>query len=162
MKIINFREMYLTEMQELQSVEVQLSAAFSRMIKLANDDSLKQLLTKHLDETQSQLDQLDIMLKQHGADPDQHQDQSMKALVAESEEWVQMLDDATLRDAGLIASVQKIKHYQIAAYGTLACWAEHLSLNDDIETFLKFLDQSKALDGKLSALAKREINPDAL
>lgn len=162
MKIINFREMYLKELQEVQSVEAQLDKTWSRMVKLATDESLKELITNHMHATQSQLDRLDSMLKQHGADPDQHKDQSMSALVSESEKWVQMLDDATLRDTGLIASIQKIKHYQIAAYGTLACWAKHLKHDEDMETLLKSLDESKEMDDKLSTLAKQEINPDAL
>ncbi|MEI4264175.1 YciE/YciF ferroxidase family protein [Roseovarius sp. D0-M9] len=154
--------MYLKELQELQSAERQLSDAFSRMQELATDDSLKLAITNHLDETQSQLDRLDIMLKDHGADPDLHEDQSMSALIVESEKWVQMLEDATLRDAGLIASLQKIEHYQIAAYGTLACWAKHLDLDEDLDVLLGILDQDKTFDEELSKLAKRDVNPDAL
>ena len=162
MRIQSFREMYLKELQEAQSVETQLIDAFPRMKELASNGGLKQAIAKHLDETQSQLDLLDTILKQHGADPVQHTDQSMSTLIDESEKWVQMLDDATLRDAGLIASAQKIEHYQIAAYGTLACWAEHLGLEEDLATLLEILKQDKTFDENLSDLAKWDVNPDAL
>ena len=154
--------MYLKELQEAQSVETQLIDVFPRMKELASNDGLKQAIAKHLDETQSQLELLDIILKQHGADPDQHTDQSMSTLIDESEKWVQMLDDATLRDAGLIASAQKIEHYQIAAYGTLACWAEHLGLEEDLETLLGILKQDRTFDESLSELAKRDVNSNAV
>jgi len=162
MRIQSFREMYLKELQEAQSVETQLIDVFPRMKESASNAVLKQALEKHLDETKSQLDLLNTILKQHGADPDQHTDQSMSTLIDESEKWVQMMDDATLRDAGLIASAQKIEHYQIAAYGTLACWAEHLGLEEDLETLLEILKQDRRFDEILSGLAKWDVNPDAL
>ena len=162
MDIQSFREMYLKELLEAQSVETQLIEALPRMKELASNGGLKQAIAKHLDETQSQLDQIDISLKQHGADPVQHTDQSMSTLIDESEKWVQMLEGATLRDAGLIASAQKIGHYQIAAYGTLACWAEHLGLEEDLAMLSQILKQGKTFDENLSELAKRNFNPDAL
>lgn len=162
MKIHSFREMYLREMQELQSVEMQLSDVFRGMEDLATDDGLKQAIAKHLNDTESQLGHLDRILKQHGTDPDRHEDQSMSTLIAESAKWVQMLDNPDVRDAGLIASVQKIEHYQIAAYGTVACWAKHLGLEEDLAVLLDVLDQDKSFDEELSRLAKRDVNPDAL
>lgn len=152
----------MKQLQEVQSAELQMKEVLSWMANLAGDEQLKEAITAQLDDTQSQFDHVDRMLKQHGADPDQHQDQSMSALISESKQWVQMLEDATLRDAGLIASIQMIMHYKIATYGTLACWAEHLGLEEDMEVFRTALDRNKAFNEDLSALAKREINPDAL
>ena len=42
-----------------------------------------------------------------------------------------MLKVDDLRDAGLIASAQKIEHYEIAAYGTAAALAGQLELRDE-------------------------------
>ncbi|MBS1302621.1 DUF892 family protein [Loktanella sp. SALINAS62] len=162
MKIHGFRDMYLKELQELQSVETQVKDTFPRLQALAADDGLKQAIGKHLDTTRSQRDRLDAILAEHDVNPDRHTDQSMTALIAESEKWVQMLDNPDVRDAGLIASAQKIAHYQIAAYGTVACWAKHLDLDTDLAVLLDILEQDKAFDADLSRLAKQKVNPDAL
>lgn len=162
MKIHGFREMYLRELQELQSVETQLGDAFPSMKELVSDDTLKQVIAKHLDGARPRLNRLNQLLKQHGADPEQHEDQSMTSLIAESQKWAKMLDNPDLRDAGLISSVQKIAHYRIAAYGTLACWAKHLNFDEDRDVLGDILNQDKAFDAELSRLAKRDVNPDAL
>lgn len=93
--------------------------------------------------------------------PDAHEDQSMRGLVAEGKKWALMLDDPALRDAALIASAQRIEHYEIAVYGTLACWAKQLELQDDLDTLLVILEQEKAADDALTECAKLEVNPKA-
>jgi hypothetical protein len=49
----------------------------------------------------------------------------------ETEKMLEMLDGPDLRDAGLIASAQKLENYEIAAYGTAAAFAGQLDLRDD-------------------------------
>ena len=39
----------------------------------------------------------------------------MEALLNETEKMLSLLEDDSLRDAGLIASAQKLEHYEIAA-----------------------------------------------
>ena len=85
----------------------------------------------------------------------------MQAIVREAEKWAKMVQDPDLRDAGLIASAQRVEHYEIAVYGTLATWAKQLGLDEDERTLHANLDEEKRADEKLSALAKRIVNPDA-
>ena len=66
-----------------------------------------------------------------------------------------------LRDAGLIASIQRLKHYEIGAYGTAAALAGQLELRDDQDVLLESLEEEKLTDVELTALAEREVNPDA-
>jgi ferritin-like metal-binding protein YciE len=73
-----------------------------------------------------------------------------------------MLQGDDLRDAGLIASIQRLKHYEIAAYGTAAALAGQLELRDDQDILLESLEEEKLTDVELTALAEREVNPDAL
>ncbi len=159
MTISNFRDMYLTELQEARSVEEQLVAALPRMREAASDPELQQAITDHLEETQAQLSRLESILERHGAAPTAHEDQSMRRLVSESEKWVGMLKEGALRDAGLIASAQRIEHYEIAVYGTLATWAKQLGLEEDLGSLLAILKQEKAADEALVRLAKRDVNP---
>ena len=66
------------------------------------------------------------------------------------------------RDAGLIASAQKIEHYEIAAYGTAAALAGQLDLREDQRMLHGSLEEEKQMDVLLTELAKGEVNPDAL
>lgn len=63
---------------------------------------------------------------------------------------------------GLIASAQKIEHYEIATYGTLKTIAAVLELDDQIIDLLnETLEEEKAADQKLTQLAESHINEDA-
>jgi ferritin-like metal-binding protein YciE len=53
------------------------------------------------------------MLRKHGADPRAHTDQAMQALIKETEKMMSIVQGDDLRDAAIIASVQKIEHYEI-------------------------------------------------
>lgn len=94
-------------------------------------------------------------------DAREHTDGSMQAIVREADRWARMVSDPDLRDAGLIASAQRVEHYEIAVYGTMATWAKQLGLDDDLQTLLAILEEEKRTDQRLSDLAKRAINPEA-
>ena len=65
-------------------------------------------------------------------------------------------------DAALIAGAQRAEHYEIAAYGTLAYFAEMLG-NDKAKNLLgQTLDEEKAAGEKLSTIAKSSVNREAL
>jgi len=57
-------------------------------------------------------------------------------------------------DAGLIACAQKVEHYEISAYGTLAAYARQLGLPKAAALLEKTLAEGKEIDRTLSELAK--------
>jgi len=161
MNVNDFRQMYVTELQELRSVEARLIDALPKMAEVTSHPELKQAIQSHLKETRAQRDRLDEVLCRHGAEVREHVDQSMQAIVREAEKWARMVQDPDLRDAGLIASAQRIEHYEIAVYGTLATWAKQLGLDEDERTLQAILEEEKRADETLTGLAKQGINPDA-
>ena len=85
----------------------------------------------------------------------------MQAMIREAEKWANMVEAPDLRDAELVASAQRVEHYEIAVYGSLATWAKQLGLNDDLRALLANMEEEKRTDETLSGLAKRVVNPDA-
>lgn len=67
-----------------------------------------------------------------------------------------------LGDAGLLASAQKLEHYEIAAYGSAAALAGQLDLRNDQKLLHANLEEEKRMDEVLTRLAKGEVNPDAV
>ena len=86
----------------------------------------------------------------------------MQMLVVETAKMVSMLNDNKLRDAGLIASAQKLEHYEIAAYGTAAALAGQLDLREDQQMLHESLEEEKETDALLTKLAKGEVNQDSV
>jgi ferritin-like metal-binding protein YciE len=162
MEISKFKEMFLAELQELLNAEQQLCSMLLRMAGAASHPELKRALIHHRAETETQAARLETILARHGADPAAHVDQAMQALIAETMKMLAMLKTDNLRDAGLIASAQRIEHYEIAAYGTTAALAGQLNLRDEQKMLHLSLEEEKRADALLTQLAKREVNPDAL
>lgn len=162
MEFTTFRAMFVAELQELVSVEEQLAQCLERMAESASHPALKDALAGHRGETQIQLDRLVAILQKHGADPKAHTDQAMQALTKEAEKMLTLLKGDDLRDAGLIASAQKLEHYEIAAYGTAAALAGQLELRPEQKVLHRSLEEEKKFDIVLTKLAKGEVNPDAL
>src|SRR5207302_11382947 len=99
---------------------------------------------------------------QHGPDPSAHGDQARQARIRETRRLLGIVEGDDLRDAGLIASVQKLGHYEIAAYGSAAALAGQLDLRDDQMLLHDSLLEEKEADAILTDIAKGEVNPDAL
>ena len=143
-------------------MEGQLADALDRMAELASHPSLKNALSHHRDGAEVQGQRLESILRRHGANPWAHTDRSMQMLVTETAKMASMLNGNELRDAGLIASAQKIEHYEIAAYGTAAALAGQLDLRDEQRMLHESLEEEKQADALLTMLAKGEVNQDAI
>jgi ferritin-like metal-binding protein YciE len=70
----------------------------------------------------------------------------MEGLVHETEKMLGILKGNELRDAGLIASAQKLEHYEMAAYGTAAALAGQLDFRDDQRTLHVSLEEERQVD----------------
>ena len=161
MQIKNFKDMYIAELQELANMESQIDIALKRMADASSHPSLKRELLRHRGETKEQSKRLQSILQNHGAKLRAHTDQAMEALVNETQKMLSLLEGDDLRDAGLIASAQKLEHYEIAAYGTAAALAGQLDLRDDQRMLHDSLEEERKADAALTKLAKGEVNQDA-
>ena len=162
MEIRTFKDMYIAEVQELASVARQLGEYLPRVADAASHPALKKAIIENKENTESQMERLEAILETHGAEVDAHTDQAMQAMVSETEKMLPMLRGRELRDAGLIASIQRLKHYQIAAYGTAAALAGQLRLRDDQDVLLGSLEEERIADMELTSVAEQEVNPDAV
>ena len=61
-------------------------------------------------------------------------------------------------DAALLASAQAVEHYEITRYGTLIAWAKQLGRSDCASVLQQNLDEEKATDKKLTAIAESKVN----
>ena len=142
-------------------MEAQLVSALRRMAAVASHPSLKDAFEQHQQETIKPGELVNLLLESHRADAE-HTDQAMQALINETNKVIAMLTDDNLRDAGLIASAQKLEHYEIAAYGSAAALAGQLDLREDQRQLYAILEEERIADELLTNLAKTEINGDAL
>ena len=160
MRIKTFEELYVAELQELASVENQLGELLLEMAEAASSPALKDVFAKHREQALVHQEWVERLFSRLRAKAE-HTDQAMQALAHETRKMAEIVEGNELRDAALIASAQKLEHYEIAAYGTAAALAGQLNLRDDQKALHQTLEEKKKADAALTQLAKSEVNPGA-
>ena len=161
MKLETLKDLYIEELKDIYDAENQILKALPKMAKAASSDSLREALKEHEDVTHGHVDRLDQVFDRLGERAKGRKCKAMEGLIEESKELMSEDSAEDVLDAGLIASAQRVEHYEIAVYGTLHTYAEQLNLDEDAELLQETLDEEKEADQKLSELATECINIEA-
>jgi ferritin-like metal-binding protein YciE len=133
------------------------------MENAAHAESLKTALSDHLKETETQVERLESIFKNHDEKPKRETCKAMKGLIAEGEsEMEEWSGSDEVCDAAIIASAQRVEHYEMAGYGTAKCFATMLGFTDDIDLLDESLEEEREADSKLSDIAFSTVNPSAI
>jgi ferritin-like metal-binding protein YciE len=155
----NLQELFVNELRDIYDAEKQLTRALPKMAKAAESEELRAAFEEHLEQTRGHVGRLEEVFKLLGMAARGKPCEGMKGLIEEGEEVIEEMEGTTL-DAALIASAQKVEHYEIATYGTLATFAEVLEMQQAKDLLGQTLEEEKEADEKLTAIAS-QINPEA-
>lgn len=157
------RELLTDEVRDLYDAEKQLVKALPKMAKAATSDDLREALEAHLAETETQVGRLEQVFELLGERARGKHCPGIAGIVEEGSELMSNESefDGSVLDAGLIAGAQRVEHYEIAAYGSVLAWAKTLGMDDVITLLEPTLEEEKAADEKLSALAESSVNSAA-
>ena len=156
----NLHELFVDELKDIYDAEKQLTKALPKMAKAADSEDLRAAFEEHLEITRMQVNRLEEVFKSLGMAARGKPCEGMKGLIEEGQEKMQELEQGPTLDAALIASAQKVEHYEIATYGTLATFAEIMGHQDAKDLLGQTLDEEKEADEKLTQVAG-EINFEA-
>ena len=157
----NLREALVEEIRDLYNAEKQLVKALPKMAKAAESDELRTAFEEHLEETEGQVTRLERVFELLDEKPRGKHCAGMAGIVEEGSEKLQEDLEGSVLDASLIGAAQKVEHYEICAYGTAVAWAEALGLSEVVDVLNETLEEEKAADEKLTALAESGINQAA-
>ena len=155
----NLQELFVEELRDVYDAEKQLTKALPKMAKAADSQELRAAFEEHLDITRMQVNRLEEVFRSLGLAARGKTCDGMKGLIEEGKGHMEELEGSTL-DAALIGAAQKVEHYEIATYGTLATWADLLGHQDAKDLLGQTLEEEKEADEKLTGIAG-QINPDA-
>ena len=82
--------------------------------------------------------------------------------IKEGDGIVEETQPGAVRDAGIIAAAQKVEHYEIATYGTLAAFAKVLKQEIALQLLLTTLGEEKKADELLTGIADTALNTAAM
>ena len=158
----NLEDLFHHQLKDIYSAEKQLIKALGNFRDEAYDNDLKDAFDDHLEETKEHKNHLDDIAQQLDIDLSGVVCKAMQGLIEEIGSFISEDAAPEIKDAGLIAEVQRIEHYEISVYGTLVEYAKALNHKDVSKKLQKILDQEASADKKLSKLAMKTINKRAL
>jgi ferritin-like metal-binding protein YciE len=159
-KLENLQNLFVEQLRDLYDGEKQITKALPKLIEKANNPELKDALQEHLDVTNEQIKRLEQIFHILGEKASGETCKGMKGVLAEGDSVVGDAEDNSVRDASIIASAQRVEHYEIAGYGTVRTYAKLLGKNDIANLLEQTLQEEKEADQTLSEIAE-SVNVEA-
>lgn len=157
MSITTLKELFIHDLSDVYSAERQITKALPKMARAATDPKLVEAFKSHLEETQGQIERLDQVVESSDELRIKRMKcHAMEGLVEEAQELIDSVEKGEVLDAGLIGAAQKVEHYEIATYGTLAALAKKLGYTKAAKLLEATLQEEKNADIKLTSIAESE------
>jgi len=154
-------DLFVHTLQDIYYAENQITKALPKMIAKATHPELKQGFETHLRQTETQIQRLEKVFQMHSHSPKAVTCPAINGIIEEANEVAGEIADKDVLYAALVASAQAVEHYEITRYGTLIAWAKRLGREDCAGVLQQNLDEEKATDHLLTAMAERQVNPRA-
>lgn len=161
MTVNTLNDLFVETLKDLYYVEKKLVKTLPKMAQKASSQDLKEAIQTHLSETETHVQRLEQVFELLDQKASAKTCEALEGLIREAEETMGEIADEQTLDAAIISSAQTVEHYEIARYGTLACWAAEIGNTEVAELLEQTLEEEKAADEKLSEIAEDAVNQRA-
>lgn len=163
MQFENLRGLYAHQLMDLHDAERQLTDRLPGLAKRASSSELRAMLENGVSGAKRQMRTLESLVNSLEKRPTwETKCEGMAGLLREAENLADIAAQPEVRDAALIAGIQRIKHYEIAGYGCARTYAERLGESRASSSLSELLDDEASQNEKLSELAMKSINRRAV
>lgn len=156
----SLHELYVEQLQDLYNAEQQIIKALPKMIEEVQSDELRNALTEHLEVTRTQATRIETICEELGEDPENEKCKGMEGVLKEGSDLLKEVSEH-VKNAAIIASAQRVEHYEMAGYGTARTYARLLGFEEAAGMLEQTLEEEKLADETLSELAEK-LNAEAL
>ncbi|MGJ8530357.1 ferritin-like domain-containing protein [Maritalea sp.] len=161
MTIKNQSDLFVHTLKDILYAEHQIAIALPKIIGKTGDGKLRGLFEDHLDETNRHVSRLKRAFAVLNENAEGVKCPAIDGIIDEAVELMSEIEDPDTRDAGLIAAMQAVEHYEITRYGTLCVWAKQLGHIEVKNLLEETLSEEKDADDKLTQIAENSINTKA-
>ena len=154
-------DLFVHTLQDIYYAENQIVKNLPTMIGKATNPDLKSAFEQHLTETKNQVTRLERVFAMHGVPVKGVTCAAMDGIMTETKEIISDCGDPHVCDAAMLSAAQAVEHYEITRYGSLMAYAEQLGRHDCAAVLKENLEEEKATDKKLTAIAERRVNAEA-
>ena len=162
-KISSLEELFADELKDLWSANDQMAKVLKKIAPEATNAKLKTMLsnsqegiTKHTEVLKALIEGLDEKVKKEHC-------KGMQGLVEEAIKHTieDAPDKGPVLDAAIVAQFQRMTHYGITGFGTVAAFANALKRKDDKKALDSAVKEMVRGDELMSELAEAAINVQA-
>ena len=154
----NLRDLFEVGLKDIYSAEKALMNTLPNMVENASSPELANTLQNHLNETKAHVSRLEEIFESTGIKAVAKKPEAIEGLIKESKDIIAKTEIGNVRDAGIIATGQKLKQYEIATYDALQTFAENLGENKAANLLNMSLNEQKKANASLKEIAQSNIN----
>jgi ferritin-like metal-binding protein YciE len=155
----NSRDILITELKEIHSAERQLSRVLPKLAKRTQSEPLRAKLEERMEQGTMLIEGLDRALEEMEVTKARPKNVAVEGLIEDINQHMEEIEDPKLLDPVLLASMQKVEHYCIAAWGTARSLAKAHQEQTVVELMEVALRDGKRYDEEMTELAESEVNP---
>ena len=162
--ISNLSDLYIDELKDLWSANDQMARALKKILPKASSPKLKQMLESSQNGIAAHTDLLKALIANQDEEVSKDHCKGMEGLVNEAlKHTIEEGPHAgPVLDAAIIAQYQRMTHYGITGFGTVAAFAKALKLDDDNKQLKAAVKDMYTADELMTELAEAAINADAV
>jgi ferritin-like metal-binding protein YciE len=153
------REMLVEQLRDTFSAEKQAIQGMKRTLRKTSDADLKKGIEAHIAQSEEQRERVEQALETLDSRPGRKVCEAMRGLVEEAQHELEEHDRGPVLDLVIVAGQQRIEHYEIAAYGTMAELSKAIGEREVGGVLAEILAQEKAQDEKLTELTRSTLLP---
>lgn len=154
-------DLFHDTLKDVYFAENKILKTLPKMAKAAQSKGLKAAFAKHEKETRGHVKRLQEVFRIFGKPARAKTCDAILGITAEGAEIMKDYKGMSALDAGLLAAAQAVEHYEMSRYGTLRTWAEELGMSDAAALLETTLEEERATDVALTALAESVVNISA-
>jgi ferritin-like metal-binding protein YciE len=160
---VEVRELLTEELKDAHSAEKQALRCMQKALRKASAEPLRQAIQLHIDQTHVQIERIERSMEKMNVRPGRKVCEAMRGLVEEAQHEIEAHDEkGPILDLVIVAGMQRIEHYEIAAYGISVAFAEALEEKEVAVLLRETLEEERQTDLKLTEVTKKAIMPEAL
>ena len=158
----SLKDLLIEQIHELHAAEVHSESVLAKLAAASGSPKLGEAIRAHIDETKQHLARLDRVFGELGIKPRKIETHGSKGLLEDCTSLAgRSRIDPHVRDAAIIASLQRVEHDEIAGYGCARTWASLLGYTTAASELLKTLTEGRRFDEGLTRVAE-SLNKSAL
>ena len=154
-------DLFVHTLQDMYYAENQIVKSLPNMVDKSHDPELKQAFQMHLDETKHHVGRLEEVFTALNEPVKGVTCEAMNGILSEAKDIMGDVADHDVLDAAMLSAAQAVEHYEITRYGTLIALARQLGRTGCIAALERNLEEEKAADKKLTAIAEGRVNRKA-